>query len=228
MFRHHQARPVFNYSLSLTAIAGTTLVLVLLRDSLSPPIFVLFVFFVVAVVIGQLVGRAQSSRAVAEVREREATHLYALSTALAGLRIDEDVARTLNDHLQEVLRPAAVEIVIRRPDYTPPSHHRFPADSSPPGGSPDHVIPLATPRGETGQIRLWHSQPLSPTTVRLLHAFADQGALALERAALAQAETRAKVLEESDRLKSALLSSVSHELRTPLATIKAAATSLQG
>jgi len=35
------------------------------------------------------------------------------------------------------------------------------------------------------------------------------------------------VLEESDRLKSALLSSVSHELRTPLATIKAAVTSLR-
>lgn len=42
----------------------------------------------------------------------------------------------------------------------------------------------------------------------------------------AQAEKRAKLLEESDRLKSALLSSVSHELRTPLATIRAAATSL--
>jgi two-component system sensor histidine kinase KdpD len=34
------------------------------------------------------------------------------------------------------------------------------------------------------------------------------------------------VLEESDRLKSSLLSSVSHEFRTPLATIKAATTSL--
>jgi two-component system sensor histidine kinase KdpD len=35
------------------------------------------------------------------------------------------------------------------------------------------------------------------------------------------------VLEESDRLKSVLLSSVSHELRTPLSTIKAAASSLR-
>jgi two-component system sensor histidine kinase KdpD len=36
------------------------------------------------------------------------------------------------------------------------------------------------------------------------------------------------VLEESDRLKTAILSSVSHELRTPLSTIKAAASSLRG
>jgi two-component system sensor histidine kinase KdpD len=52
--------------------------------------------------------------------------------------------------------------------------------------------------------------------------------LALERAWLVQAESRAQVLEESDQLKSAILSSVSHELRTPLSTIKAAASSLRG
>ena len=51
---------------------------------------------------------------------------------------------------------------------------------------------------------------------------------AMERAWLAQADSRAQVLEESDRLKSAILSSVSHELRTPLSTIKAAASSLRG
>jgi two-component system sensor histidine kinase KdpD len=52
-------------------------------------------------------------------------------------------------------------------------------------------------------------------------------ALAVEKAHLTEIASRAKVLEESDRLKSALLSSVSHELRTPLATIKAAVTSLR-
>ena len=52
-------------------------------------------------------------------------------------------------------------------------------------------------------------------------------AIAVEKVRLTEIESRAKVLEESDRLKSALLSSVSHELRTPLATIKAAATSLR-
>ena len=60
----------------------------------------------------------------------------------------------------------------------------------------------------------------------MMRTFASQAALAVERANLAESETRAKVLEESDRLKTALLSSVSHELRTPLATIKAAITSL--
>jgi two-component system, OmpR family, sensor histidine kinase KdpD len=272
-----RTRPIFNYLLSVAAVAGTTLALFLLRDSLSTPIIVLFflmpvgasamgglgpglaaavgaflafnyffippyytlvvhqtqdlfaliVFFIVAVVISQLVGRAQSSRAVAEAREREATHLYSLSTALAGLRDDEEIARALNLHLQDVFLPTAVEIKIDRPGPGSPSHHPFPAGESCPARDPDHTLPLATPRGPAGEVRLWCSQPINPTTLRLLHAFADQGALALERAALAQAETRAQVLEESDRLKSALLSSVSHELRTPLATIKAAATSLR-
>ena len=49
----------------------------------------------------------------------------------------------------------------------------------------------------------------------------------MERARLAETESRARVLEESDRLKSAILSSVSHELRTPLSTIKAASSSLR-
>jgi two-component system sensor histidine kinase KdpD len=63
--------------------------------------------------------------------------------------------------------------------------------------------------------------------MRLLGAFAGQAALSLERARLAETESRARVLEQSDRLKSALLSSVSHELRSPLATIKASVTSLR-
>lgn len=186
-------------------------------------VFALIVFFIVAVVISQLVGRTQTSRALAEAREREATHLYALSTALAGLREPEAIAATLAGHLQDVFDPEAIEITIPHPDGGPPARCGLP-----PSAAPTQRVPLATPRGSLGEIRLWRRAPLSPANDRLLQAFASQGALAVERVALAQADTRAKVLEESDRLKTALLSSVSHELRTPLATIKAAATSLRG
>jgi two-component system sensor histidine kinase KdpD len=75
---------------------------------------------------------------------------------------------------------------------------------------------------------LWRTRPaISSEEERLAKTFASQGALALERAALADAEDRARLLEDSDRFKSSLLSSVSHDLRTPLATIKAAASSLR-
>lgn len=62
--------------------------------------------------------------------------------------------------------------------------------------------------------------------MHLLTSFANQVALALERARLTEEAGRAAILAESDALKSALLATVSHELRTPLAAIKASATSL--
>jgi two-component system sensor histidine kinase KdpD len=104
----------------------------------------------------------------------------------------------------------------------------LPEKDAPAEGKPARVVPLQTARGLIGEIALWRSEPpVTPPEERLLSIFASQGALAIDRARLAQAATRARVLEESDRMKSALLSSVSHELRTPLATIKAAVTSLR-
>ncbi len=61
---------------------------------------------------------------------------------------------------------------------------------------------------------------------RLLTSFADQVALAMERTRLTEEATRAAVLDESDRLKSAMLAAVSHDLRTPLTAIKASASTL--
>ena len=60
----------------------------------------------------------------------------------------------------------------------------------------------------------------------LLTSFANQAALALERASLTDEAGRAAILAQSDELKSALLATVSHDLRTPLAAIKASVTSL--
>jgi len=61
----------------------------------------------------------------------------------------------------------------------------------------------------------------------LLHAFGYQGALAIERVHLFENENKARVFEESDRLKTSLLNSISHELRSPLAAIKASISSLR-
>jgi two-component system sensor histidine kinase KdpD len=70
------------------------------------------------------------------------------------------------------------------------------------------------------------NQKPDPEREHLLATFANGAALALEQARLTQEEQVAALARESDRLKSALLSSVSHDLRTPLAGIKAAASSL--
>ena len=188
-------------------------------------IVILVVFLLVAVVISQLVGRAQAGLAAATAREREATQLYELSTALTGLGHDQAIAQILARQIHAVAEGEYVELIIAGPRsfvYQLPSVAR-------PTRLPELTIPIEAARGVLGEIRLWRAEPpISSREQRLFQTFASQSALALERAWLAQAESRAKVLEESDRLKSAILSSVSHELRTPLSTIKAAASSLRG
>jgi len=187
-------------------------------------VVILVIFLIVAIVISQLVGRMKKGLANSTAREREATQLFELSTALAGLHNDHVIAEILAKQVQAVLQGEAVELNIAG---DPPFAFLLP-EAPAPNRPPEWVISIQVARGVLGEIRLWRSLlAISSAEKRLLQTFASQGALALERARLAKAESRAMVLEESDRLKSALLSSVSHELRTPLSTIKAASSSLR-
>ena len=71
---------------------------------------ILLVFLLVAVVISQLVARAQAGLDAATAREREATQMYELSTALAGLHDDQTIARNLAEQLMTTMACDSVEI----------------------------------------------------------------------------------------------------------------------
>jgi two-component system, OmpR family, sensor histidine kinase KdpD len=186
---------------------------------------VLLVFLVVAVVMSQLVARAQAGARTAAAREREATQLYELSTALAGAREPRKIASTLGEQLLASLECQHVEIRLAQQEE---ATALVPSGVPSPERPPDFTTPIHGMHGTLGEIRMWRgTSALAAADERLVKTFAGHGALALERAALAEAEDRARILEESDRFKSSLLSSVSHDLRTPLATIKAAASSLR-
>jgi len=186
-------------------------------------VVILIIFLIVAVVISQLVGRMQASLIAANAREREATQLYELSIALTSSHNENDIAKILAKQVLEVSNGEHVEINLMGEE----SFHLDEVQK--PLRSPELVVPIQSARGLIGEILLWKTEStIRLEEKRLLETFASQGALALERARLRQAESRAKILEESDNLKSILLSSVSHELRTPLSTIKAAASSLRG
>ncbi len=92
-------------------------------------------------------------------------------------------------------------------------------------------LPMRTERGPVAVlgIAVDRADPL-PTSQerRLAGALADQAAVAIERIVLVADIDRARILAETEKLRSALLSSLSHDLRTPLSSILGAATSLQG
>ena len=188
-------------------------------------ILVLVAFLFLTVSIGQLVGRMKDSLAMARARENETKRLYELSLALSGLQNEGEILNNLARHVAETFQAERVEILLENA----PSAELVSRPNSPkPEEHPLAVTSLQGTQHLLGEIRLWRAErPLEPAEERLLLTFASQGALALERTRLASAATRTRILEESDQMKSALLSSVSHELRTPLATIKASVTSLR-
>jgi two-component system sensor histidine kinase KdpD len=187
----------------------------------------LIVFLIVAVVTNQLVGRTRRSLEIATEREREATRLYELSAALMGVTDVEAIAQVLAAQVQVACPSDHLEVQLRVDPGGAAARATRTSRARSPQGRPAASLPVQGSQGLLGEITLWVAGTgLEPPQERLLKAMAGQAALALERARLAQAESRSRVLEQSDALKSALLSSVSHELRTPLAAIKASVTSL--
>jgi len=187
----------------------------------------LIIFLIVAVILSQLIGQARRGVRLARSREWEATRMYELTSTLAGLQDTQAIAQTIANHTQKTFGFDRVQVVINQRGDEPASTVSSSEDSrfTKPAGM---RIPLLTVRGPEGEILIWHpGNPLTTEEKRLLDAYTSQGALSLERIRLAKSERKAHVLEESDRLKSSLLSSVSHELRSPLAAIKASISSLR-
>ncbi|HZU87422.1 MAG TPA: DUF4118 domain-containing protein [Anaerolineaceae bacterium] len=187
----------------------------------------LIIFLIVAVVMSQLIGRAREGVRLARSREWEATRMYELISALASLPDTPSIAQALADHTLETFAFEHVEVLIDDRKGQPPFSASAPA-AAPPPAPPALRRALKTARGQEGELRLWRrGAELSTEETRLLEAYTSQAALSLERIRLAKGENKARVLEESDRLKSSLLNSVSHELRSPLAAIKASVSSLR-
>lgn len=87
-------------------------------------------------------------------------------------------------------------------------------------------LPLQTSAGCIGVLgALPRGQPSSPQ-VQTLATLAGQTALAVERARFSLKRARAEAQEDSQQLRSALLTSLSHDLRTPLTSIRGAAETL--
>ncbi|MBI3170516.1 MAG: GAF domain-containing protein, partial [Chloroflexi bacterium] len=91
-------------------------------------------------------------------------------------------------------------------------------------------LPLKTSRGVVGVLGVEKPESanldLTPAQRRLMEAFANQGAQAIERAQLEEQTREIALLQSTEKLQNALLNSISHDLRTPLVAITGALSAL--
>jgi two-component system, OmpR family, sensor histidine kinase KdpD len=88
-------------------------------------------------------------------------------------------------------------------------------------------LPMRTVRGPVGLLGVRPEGDVDQPMLQALAALADQAAVAMERVRLANDAARSAAHEETQKLRTALLSSLSHDLRTPLAGIRGAASTLR-
>jgi two-component system, OmpR family, sensor histidine kinase KdpD len=212
----------------------------------------LFFFALVAVIASNLTARVRDQVVTARERAKVTEDLYLFSRKLASVVTLDDLLWATVYQIATMLKVRVVlllpqgEGVEVRAGYPPEDlldeadlaaaqwawdHSRAAgrgADTLP--GAKRVFLPMRTGRGPIGIIGLDNDKPgpiLSPDQSRLLDALSDQAALAVERINLVQDIDRAKLTAETERLRSALLTSISHDLRTPLASILGSATSLK-
>ena len=219
-------------------------------------IVALLFFGIAALVASRLASRLREQTLAARTRARTTEELYGFSRKIAAIASLDDllwastyqVASML--HLSVVILMPEGQGLAVRAGY-PPEDTLEEADlaaatlcfrnNKPAGRGSDTLpgarrlfVPLATARGPVGVLGLDaglnapadHSL-LGPGQRRLLDALADQIAVAIERIRLAEDVVQAQRHAETERLRSALLTSLSHDLRTPLASILGAATALE-
>jgi two-component system sensor histidine kinase KdpD len=207
-----------------------------------------FFFIVMAVLVSNVAARVRTQAVTAMARARTTEALYVFSRKLASVGTLDDVLWATAYQIALMLR---VRVVILLPENGaiivkagyPPEDMLDDADLAaakwtwqndrPAGRGSDTLpgakrlfLPMRTGRGAIGVIGVDSDKPgllLTPDERRLLDALTDQAALAIERVYLVEDMERARRSIETDRLRSALLTSISHDLKTPLAAILGAA-----
>jgi two-component system, OmpR family, sensor histidine kinase KdpD len=219
----------------------------------DPTNFTAFGFFtLVAILVSNVAARGRTQAVAAMDRARTTESLYAFSRKLAGTATLDDVLWATAYQTALMLK---VRVVLLLPEQGtiavkagyPPEDILDNADlaaarwawendrtagrgSDTLPGAKRLFLPMHTGRGAVGVMGIDSDKPgplLTPDQRRLLDALRDQGALAIERVKLVEEMDRVERVAETERLRSALLTSISHDLKTPLAAVLGAAGTLR-
>jgi two-component system, OmpR family, sensor histidine kinase KdpD len=211
-----------------------------------------FFFMLIALLVSNVAARVRTQADTAIGRVRTTESLYAFSRKLAGTATLDDVLWATAYQIALMLK---VRVVLLLPEHGvltvkagyPPEDQLDQADlaaanwawsndraagrgSDTLPGAKRLFLPMRTGRGLIGAIGIDNDKTgplLTPDQRRLLDALVDQGALAIERVLLVEDMDSVKRTVESERLRSALLTSISHDLKTPLASVLGAASTLR-
>ena len=206
---------------------------------------------VVGIVISTLTSRIREQAQAAQRREAQTAASYDLSRDLAAAGDLVAILQAVTAHVGQTF--ARQVLVLLPQDETLKPHmpspefaldeselavavwafrHGQPAgrgtETLPAAGA--RYLPLKTAKGVVGVLGVKPviaGDSLTQEQRRLMEAFANQTALAVERAQLAEQARQAQLLQEAEKLQAALLNSVSHDLRTPLASITGSLSSLR-
>ncbi|HEX4040428.1 MAG TPA: sensor histidine kinase KdpD [Xanthobacteraceae bacterium] len=209
-------------------------------------------FTLVAVIVSSVAARVRSQAVATMERARTTESLYAFSRKLAGAGTLDDVLWATAYQTALMLK---VRVVLLLPENGsiavragyPPEDILDDADiaaakwawennrvagrgSDTLPGAKRLFLPMHTGRGAIGVMGIDSDKPgplLTPDQRRLLDALGDQGALAIERVKLVEEMDRVERAAETERLRSALLTSISHDLKTPLAAVLGSAGALR-
>lgn len=203
-------------------------------------VITLLFFLVVATVTGNLAGRMHDEFAKNQSSLRRVTALLAFAKRMAAAADTGAVARELAEAVSTMLEnPAAVLLPDEQGNLQVRAHApqarrvslslaKLDAvwrDASPVSRPGLHFVGLGTARGPIGLLAIGIPE-LEAEQREMVQALCDQAAMAVERTELVSDLEDARVITETEQLRSALLSSVSHDLRTPLASIIGSATTL--
>ncbi len=215
--------------------------------------FTLVFYFVVAMLTGNVAARTREQAEASRQAARRTAKLYDFSRRIAAAASRDDVLWAVVHHVAATLHCRSL-VLLPGTDggglsiaagYPPEDHLTDPAIAAsdwawrhgkPAGWKSDTLpgsewlfMPLRTATGPVGLLGVAFDDAdaaLTPEQRRLLDAVADQAAVAIERTNLASSIEEARIMTETEQLRSALLSSISHDLRTPLVSIIGSATSL--